>query len=146
MSDFFKRYVRGVEMPPYEEAFAQMGLRFVGTPRQPVSVGVAFDETDTSSFKIGKVRPNSPASDAGWEIGDRIVSVAGLRTTANNFLKIIARYKPGDSVNVVLQRGPRTIQSTIVMGEPQLMDYRIEEIKDASGEVKARRAAWMKGK
>src|SRR5712692_10376803 len=29
MSDFFKRYVRGVEPPPYEEAFAQVGLRFV---------------------------------------------------------------------------------------------------------------------
>ena len=39
MSDFFKRYVRGVESPPYEEAFAQVGLRFVREPRQPVSVG-----------------------------------------------------------------------------------------------------------
>ena len=32
MSDFFKRHVRGVESPPYEEAFAQVGLRFVHEP------------------------------------------------------------------------------------------------------------------
>ena len=29
MSDFFKRYVRRVETPPYEQAFAQAGLRFI---------------------------------------------------------------------------------------------------------------------
>jgi len=34
MSDFFKRYVRGVESPPYDEAFAQVGLRFVRESRQ----------------------------------------------------------------------------------------------------------------
>ena len=39
MSDFFKRYVRGVESPPYEEAFAQVGLHVVREPRQPVGVG-----------------------------------------------------------------------------------------------------------
>ena len=39
MGDFFKRYVRGVESPPYEEAFAQVGLRFVREPRQPWALG-----------------------------------------------------------------------------------------------------------
>src|SRR4029077_16282552 len=73
MSDFFKRYVRGVETPPYDEALAQVGLRFVGALRQPVSLGISADETDTTNYKIGGVRPNSAASDAGWEMGDKIV-------------------------------------------------------------------------
>jgi hypothetical protein len=32
------------------------------------------------------------------------------------------------------------------MGEPQLMNYRIEEIADAPSEAKALRAAWLNGK
>jgi predicted metalloprotease with PDZ domain len=146
MSDFFKRHVRGVEPPPYDEAFAQVGLRLVSEPRQPVSIGLNADEEDTINLKISRVRPNSPASDAGWEAGDKVVLLGGLRITANNFLKVVARYKPGDRVNATLQRGTRTIQTTIVMGEPQLMNYRIEEIKNASSEAKRLRAAWVSGK
>jgi predicted metalloprotease with PDZ domain len=146
MSDFFKRYVRGVEAPPYEEAFAQVGLRLVSEPRQPVAVGISADETDTTNFKIARVRPNSPAAEAGWEAGDKVLLIGALRITPTNFLKIVGRYKPGDRVNVTLQRGARTIQTTIIMGEPLLMNYRIEEITDAPSAAKALRAAWLNGK
>ncbi|MFZ0750872.1 MAG: hypothetical protein WAM70_16025, partial [Pyrinomonadaceae bacterium] len=44
MSDFFRRYVRSVETPPYEDAFAQVGLKFIREPRGPVTVGIAPDE------------------------------------------------------------------------------------------------------
>ena len=146
MSDFFKRYVRGVEPPPYEEAFAQVGLRLVSEPRQPVSVGISFDETDTTHLKLAQVRPDSPAAEAGWEAGDKVLSIGGMRITPTNFLKIVGRYKPGDRVNATLQRGGRTIQTTIIMGEPQLMNYRIEEITDAPSATKTLRAAWLNGK
>lgn len=146
MSDFFKRHVRGVEAPPYDEALAEVGLRLVREPRSSVSVGVNADEEDKVNFKIARVRPNSPAAEAGWDAGDKIVSVGGVKTTADNFLKLLTRYKPGDRVSVAVQRGPRTIQTWITLGEPTLMDYRIDEIKDAPAEAKALRAAWMNGK
>ena len=146
MSDFFKRYVRGVETPPYEEAFAQVGLRFVREARLPVAVGISSDENETTKFKIASVRPNSPAADAGLEVGDVINLFGGIKLTPENLLKTLARYKPGDRVNVALQRGPRTIQTSITLGQPEIFDYRIEEIKDASVEAKTLRAAWLNGK
>ena len=146
MGDFFKRYVRGVETPPYEEAFAQVGLRLVSEPRQSVSIGISFDETDTVNLKIAGVRPNSPAAEAGWDTGDKVLSIGGIRITPANFLKIIGRYKPGDRLNATLQRGARTVQTTIVMGEPQLMNYRIEEMAEAPAQAKALRSAWTSGK
>lgn len=146
MSDFFKRHVRGVETPPYDEALAQVGLRLVRQPRSPVSVGVNFADTDTSGLKVERVRPNSPAANAGWEDGDKILTAGGTRiTSVAQFLKIVGRYKPGDRVNVTLQRGSRIIQTTIVMGEPQLFDYRIEEMPNAPARARALRQAWMKG-
>jgi predicted metalloprotease with PDZ domain len=146
MSDFFQRYVRTAGSPPYDEAFALVGLRLVREPLHPVSVGVTGDDADTVNFKIARVRPNSPAADAGWEIGDKVVSLGGIRIAANNFLKVVDKYKPGDRVNATLQRGTSVIQTTIVMGEPQLMNYRIEELPNASADAKALRAAWLNGK
>ena len=145
MSDFFKRYVRGVEPPPYEEAFAQVGLRFVREPRQPVSVGISADESDKVNFKVASVRPNSPAAAAGLDVGDTITLFGGVKLTPANLIKTLSRYKPGDRVEVTLQRGRRKIQTSIVLGPPQVMDYRIEEMKDAPAEAKAFRAAWLKG-
>lgn len=146
MSDFFRRYVRGVETPPYEEAFAQVGLKFIREPRGPVTVGIAPDESEKTSFKIASVRPNSPAAAAGFEEGDLITSFGGVRLTAANFLKTVSRYKPGDRVPVVLQRDGKVIRLTITLGEPLLFNYRIEENPSASAEAKAIRAAWLNGR
>src|SRR5260370_19293718 len=66
LSDFFKRYARGVESPPYDEALAQVGLHLVREPRQSVSIGIsAEDDDDSGRLKIGSVRMNSPAEEAG---------------------------------------------------------------------------------
>jgi predicted metalloprotease with PDZ domain len=146
MSDFFKRYVRGVESPPYEEAFAQVGLRFVREPRQPVSSGISADESDKANYTIGRVLPGSPAAEAGLEVGDKILFFGGLKLTQTNLLKLLGRYKPGDRVALIVQRGARTIQTSITLGEPQTLNYRIEEMKDGPAEKKAVRVGWLNGK
>lgn len=146
MSDFFRRYVRTVETPPYEEAFAQVGLRFIREPRGPVTVGIAPDESEKTNFKIASVRPNSPAAAAGLEEGDVITSLGGIRLTPANFLKTVSRYKPGDRLPVVLQRGGKVIRLTIALGGALLFNYRIEENPSASAQAKAMRAAWLSGR
>jgi predicted metalloprotease with PDZ domain len=143
MSDFFKRYVRGVESPPYAEAFAHVGLRFVAEPQTSVWVGIGGDETDPNNFKVAAVRPGSPAADAGLEVGDTINTFGGIRLTPDNLLKAVSHYKPGDRVAVTVQRGRRTIQMSIVLGPPQVSTYRIEELPNATAEAKALRAAWL---
>jgi predicted metalloprotease with PDZ domain len=146
MSDFFKRYVRGVESPPYEEAFAQVGLRCVREPRQPVSVGISADESDHTNFKIASVRSDSPAAEAGLQVGDIIKTFDGIRLTPGNFLSTIGHYRPGNHVEVIIRRGQRSMQMMLTLGEPQILNYRIEEMKDAPVEAKALRAAWLNGK
>lgn len=145
MSDFFKRYVRGVESPPYEEAFAQVGLRFTREPQQPVSVGVTADENDANNFKLARVRPGSPASDAGLEVGDTINTFGGTKLSPGNLVKVLSRYQPGDRVALTVQRGRRTLQMSIVLGPPQISSYRIDEMPNATRELKALRSAWLNG-
>jgi predicted metalloprotease with PDZ domain len=146
MSEFFRRYVQGVETLPYEEAFAQVGLRFVTEPRLPVAVGITADENETVAFKISRVRPDSPASQAGLDVGDVITSFGGTKLSSANFVKTLGRYKPGDRVALTVQRGQRTIQVTLTLGTPQILNYRIEENPNASREAKALRAAWLQNR
>jgi predicted metalloprotease with PDZ domain len=146
LSDFFKRYVRGVETLPYQKAFAHVGLRFVTEARLPVALGITGDENESTVFKISQVRSDSPASQAGLEVGDIITSFGGTKLSPANFLKTLARYKPGDRVNLAVQRGPRTIPITITLAPPQILIYRIEEMPNASVEAKVLRAAWLNGR
>jgi predicted metalloprotease with PDZ domain len=145
-SDFFKRYVRGVETPPYEQAFAQVGLRFIREARAPVTIGITGDEDEKVNFKIDAVRAGSPAADAGLQVGDVITSIGAVKLTPANFLKLLARYKPGDRVALSVLRGGHPMTAEVRLAAPQLFDYRIEEAPKATPEAKALRAAWLSGK
>jgi predicted metalloprotease with PDZ domain len=145
-SDFFKRYVRGVETPPYERAFAQVGLRFIREARAPVTIGVTGDEDEKINFKIDAVRAGSPAADAGLQAGDVIASIGNAKLTPANFLNLLSRYKPGDRVALSVLRGGHPMMKEVVLAAPQLFDYRIEEDPKATQQAKALRAAWLTGK
>jgi predicted metalloprotease with PDZ domain len=146
MDDFFRRYVRGVETLPYEEAFAQVGLRFITQARLPVAVGITGGENETDVFRVSRVRPDSPAAQAGLDVGDVITSFGGTKLSPANFEKTISRYKPGDHVVLTIQRGSRNLQLTLTLGAPQILNYRIEENPNASAEAKVLRVAWLGGK
>jgi predicted metalloprotease with PDZ domain len=145
MSDFFKRYVRGVEVPPYDEAMGGVGLRLVRERSSNPYVGVTTDLEEPTSMKIGNVRNNSPAEDAGLKKGDIIISVGDTKVTRETFIPAIIRYKPQTRVPLTIKRDRDTIKLIITLGEPDSYTYHLEEIKDASPEMRALRAAWLNG-
>jgi len=144
-SDFFKRYVRDVEVLPYDEAFAYVGLRLVKTQaKEPFNAGLSIQFENRGAI-IEAVRNNSPAEDAGLQSNDQIASLGGKEVTKDSLLKTLARFKTGDSVPVTVKRDRQTIKTNIVLGQPERFEYVIEEKKDATVEQKALRAAWLRG-
>jgi len=145
-SDFFQRYVRGVEILPYDEALAFVGMHLVrGQAREPFNAGIGIDWEKTDKLTIGSVRNDSPAEDAGLQEGDQIVSLGRKNISRENWLVTLARYKQGDRVPITVKRDRRTIQTTIVLREPERFEYRIEERKDTTAAQKGLRATWLKG-
>ena len=144
--DFFKRYVRGVERPPYDEALGAVGLRLVRSSVAPVSLGVTGDEDDRVNFKIAAVRSDSPAANAGLQVGDVIAALGSTRLTPDNFFKVLARFKPGDRVAATIVRDGRMTTKELIFAAPQVFDYRIEENPGAPAAAKTLRAAWLNGK
>ncbi len=146
LNNFFGRYVRGVEMLPYDEAFAYLGLRLVREQaREPFNAGIGVDWQKRGSITIGVVRNGSPAEDAGLQQGDEIISLGRKNVTRENWLVSLNRFKEADRVPVSVKRDRRTIQTTLVLGPPERFEYRIEERKDATLEQGALRSAWLKG-
>ncbi|HKG96220.1 MAG TPA: PDZ domain-containing protein, partial [Pyrinomonadaceae bacterium] len=146
LGDFFKRYIRDIEILPYDEAFAFVGLRLVKTPaKEPFDAGLSLEFEDAQAV-IEVVRNNSPAENAGLQTNDELVSLGGKEVKRDSWMKTLARFKTGESVPVTVKRDRRTINANIVLGQPERFEYRIEEQPDATAEQKALRAAWLSGK
>ena len=144
--EFFQRYVRSVEVLPYDEAFGYAGLRLVKTQaKEPFNAGLSV-EFEGEAAIIENVRNDSPAENAGLQKNDEIVSLGGKKVTKDSWLKTLARYKKGDRVPIVVKRDRRTIKGEIVLGDPERFDYRIEEKANATEQQRALRAAWLNGK
>src|SRR6185295_3992885 len=144
-SDFFKRHIRDVEILPYDEAFGHVGLRLTRTPsKEPFDAGLGIDFENSKAI-VSAVLMNSPAEDAGLQAKDQIVSLAG-KNVGEDWRKTLARFKPGDSVPVTIKRDRRTINTNLVLRQPERFDFKIEERPDATAEQKALRAAWLSGK
>ncbi len=61
LSDFFKRHIRDVEVLPYDEAFAHVGLRLVKTQsEEPFDAGLSLEFESPREVTIENVRNNSP--------------------------------------------------------------------------------------
>lgn len=145
LHDFFTRYVRGLQIPPYDEALAAVGLRLVREPaREPYTAGILFDWRNSGDPTVLTVRNNSAAENAGLEEGDAIVSVANKSVTRETFETALNLFRQGDRVPITVRRDRRNIQTSITLGGPDRYDYRIVKRDDASPQALALRAAWLK--
>ncbi|HEY0324054.1 MAG TPA: PDZ domain-containing protein [Pyrinomonadaceae bacterium] len=147
LHDFFERYVRRAETPPYDEALAAVGLRLVRTPAsEPSTAGISIDFEQGEGVIIGSLRHGSPAEVAGLSQGDALLTIGGQKVTQDNWRTLLNRFKQGQRVPVTVRRDRRTIQASITLGAPDRFDYKIEEREDATPQMRAMRSAWLQGK
>ena len=147
MTDWFVKYVQGVEPLPYDEALAAAGLRLVkSAASQPYTAGIVIDQQDRQGLRLGALRTDSAAEHGGLQQGDILLSIGGTSISRENWFSALNRYKQGDRIPVTVRRFRQTMELNLQLGAPELYDYRIEEIPNASNEAKTLRAAWLEGK
>jgi regulator of sigma E protease len=74
---------------------------------------VGFQGVSTSNVYIAEVVPGSPAADAGWEAGDRVVEVAGLPIASSNDVGARTREFAGRPLSVVVERGGDLVETSV---------------------------------
>jgi len=82
--------------------------------------------------KIGEVVPNSAAAEAGLQVGDRILSVAGRDTPTFNDVAGVVVVRPEETVAIEVERGGAVQQVRVKLHSTMLADATGREMRAGS--------------
>src|SRR5882724_538382 len=75
--DFYRKYVSGVEVPPYDTILSYAGYQAQTTSRKSATIGVGLDRS-SERIRITRVVAGGQAAKAGVRVGDIVLSVDGV--------------------------------------------------------------------
>jgi predicted metalloprotease with PDZ domain len=118
---FFAAHIHGTEEWDWS-TLATVGLQLTATHSAEPSgttVALGIRVTDQQGrLKITQVMDFSPAQAAGLAPDDELIAIGGIRTTAKNWLRQLAPYRPGDTVSLTVFRRDQLITRAVVAAHP----------------------------
>lgn len=93
---------------------------FMGISFQAISPDIAdaYHLPVKWGIYVSKVAPNSPASDAGLQAKDIIVSINNVKVDeTHDYLNMLYTYKPGDAIALGILRDGKEMSLNITLGE-----------------------------
>ncbi len=139
-SDFFKRYVWGVEVPPYDRILGYAGYKTDKLSRQRPALGLDSTMTPKGEVEIKQVIPGGSAADAGLMSGDVLLKIDGQDVGRNFSLGEVA----GKTVKVEIRRGQKTQVIDMFVKANDESEYRIVEATNPTTEQMKTRETWLK--
>lgn len=144
-SDFFTRHVYGTQPIDWDRVLGYAGYKLEAKrdDKQPgVWPGIEL-RGDKKQTTIGNVLPESPAFQAGLDVGDILIAIDGRRAHAENFDLLLKKYAPGDTVRftVIRREHLRTFDVVLAGARPDSLE--IVDNPDASEQQLALRKSWL---
>ncbi|MDR8035743.1 M61 family metallopeptidase [Burkholderia cenocepacia] len=142
----FADAVHGTRDLPLAELLAPFGVTL--TP--DVATGAAAKPTigarprGGADCTLAAVYEGGAAHRAGLSAGDTLIAVDGLRVTGTNLDALLARYRPGDKVEVHAFRRDELRTAKLKLDGPEVTRYRLTAAAKPAVATKAREA-WLKG-
>ncbi|MFY9609622.1 MAG: PDZ domain-containing protein [Blastocatellia bacterium] len=157
--DFFAKYVSGVEEIPWNDFLGHVGLMLEEkkSPAMPyigISTGTAISggggmfgpqttPVPEGQIAITNVGPDSPAAEAGLDVGDVLVAIDGDRIDPDAFEKRLKERKIGSTIALTVMRRDRLKTIDVVVGSLEETTYSIKEKPDASELQKRVFTSWL---
>ncbi|CAB3773404.1 peptidase M61 [Burkholderia sp. MSh2] len=142
----FADAVHGTRDLPLGDLLAPFGVTL--TPE--VANGAAAKPTIGARLRGGAdctfaaVYEGGAAHRAGLSAGDTLIAVDGLRVTGTNLDALLARYRPGDKVEVHAFRRDELRTAKLKLDGPEVARYRLTAAAKPAA-VSNAREAWLKG-
>ena len=142
--DFYRRYVSGVEVPPYDTILGYAGYQAQTTSRKSPTIGVGLGRS-SEGVRITRVVAGGQAAKAGVRVGDIVLSVDGvdLRKDPQALIAKVSE-KIGQTAKLSLKRGAQEITSDVEVGSRSDSIYKIVELPNPSPDQIKIREAWLK--
>jgi predicted metalloprotease with PDZ domain len=129
MHAFFKQYVNGTAIIPYQQYFEPMGLKVTDQTSTLTNFGAALEPGEV--LKVRTVRGGSAAEDAGISVGDEILACDGYRIDKAGLENKYNNLQPGVSMELLLSRDGKLFSTKCVMKTYAKPQFSLQ-IKDAN--------------
>ncbi|ERN42451.1 putative protease with the C-terminal PDZ domain protein [Rubidibacter lacunae KORDI 51-2] len=131
LSDFFARYVRGLDELPLDDYLAPFGLKLRPVLDDDPAPYLGLKVVNEGGKNIIKfVDASSPAGKVGFDAGDELLAVAGLRATADRLSDRLKDFQPGAAIAVTVFHQDELVEHRVTLAEPQPSGYKIAAIAE----------------
>jgi len=142
--DFYRRYVSGVEVPPYDTILGYAGYQAKTESTKHGTIGVGLDRTKDGVL-ISHVVGDSSAAKAGLREGDIIASIDGVDVGRDPQV-VIGRLseRVGRTTKIGLKREGANQMVEVQVGTRTETGYNVVELPNPTAEQLKVREAWLK--
>jgi predicted metalloprotease with PDZ domain len=144
----FREWTEGTRDPDFAALFAPFGIAFEKRAAldQPhfALLGIKISAV-SGDCRIANVFDASPAQAAGLSGGDTLVALGGLRVTTSNLDTLLARYHPGDTVEVLAFRRDELMRFDVELATRPPPKFTLKVDPKASAVAQRARRRWLAG-
>jgi predicted metalloprotease with PDZ domain len=144
LSDFYRRYIDGLEELPFTEYLEPFGL-YLKSVRDPDGVpylGIRV-QNEAGKEMIKFVEMGSPAQIAGIWADDELLAIEGLRVTGEQLPERLKDYRSGDIIQVTLFHLDELRSVSVTLTAPRPIRHEIARIENPSERQKVNFSAWV---
>lgn len=147
LSDWFALAIDSTQELDYGTALQHFGLQFKNSGKsdkdQPVWTGLSLSSEDGVITVSGVIR-NSPAFEAGINVGDEIVALDGYRVTSSNLDSRTKPFKDGDVKSILITRRGRVLEKQIEFKVEPTESWTLSKVAKPTEEQQQRLDNWLR--
>lgn len=143
LTEFFDRYIDGLEELPLESALAEFGVELRSNVAEvPPYLGLrAAVENNRTIVKF--VASGSPAQVAGIDAGDELLAIDGLRVNGEQLTDRLQQAQPGDRLDITFFHQDELQQTQVILAEPQPTQFTLVPVENPSESQAQHFASWL---
>ena len=144
LRDFFQRFLHTTEELPLNDYLAPFGLRVVPeTDGEPVPYLGMTVKTEAGREVVKSVEAGSPAQQAGFDPGDELLAIDGLRVTAEQLGDRLKDYRAGSTIQVTSFRQDQLRECALTLAAPRPGRYQIVPVENPTPAQEANFTGWL---
>ena len=135
LTEFFQRYVHGIEELPFNEYLEPFGLKLVADKTREPFLGIKV-VSNSGKESIKFVEYDSPAQIAGIDAGDELLAIDGIKVTGKQLSERLNDYQPQDTIEITVFHQDELRNYSVTLDEPRANKYEVVSVKKPSAAQK----------
>jgi predicted metalloprotease with PDZ domain len=143
LTNFFDRYLHGLEDLPFDEYLSGFGLCLQPNIEEAIPYTGLSLKTEQGRTIVKAVESDSPAQQAGICPGDELVAFEGLRLDGGAWGDRLRDYPPGFDLTLTLFHRDVLYECTVMVLPPQATNWSIVPLEQSSALQQKHLAGWL---